>query len=132
MTRITCILTTLLLAGVATFSGHSAEPKKVSELMRRKLEQSQKVLEGVAVGDFGKISRHAEELIEISKAAEWKALKTPQYEVYSNDFRRTAEALIRNAKEKNLDGAALNYVDLTLTCVKCHKHVREIRMARLD
>jgi hypothetical protein len=107
------------------------EPKgKVPELMRRKLEGAQKVLEGVAVKDFSLIAKHAEDLLAISKEAEWKVLKTPSYEIYSNDFRRNAEALIANARNKNLDAAALSYVDLTLTCVKCHKHVREIRMVR--
>lgn len=133
MKRITFVVTVLVLAaGVWSLRGNAAAQKKTEELMRRKLENSQKVLEGVAVNDFAKISKHAEELIDISKTAEWRALKTPQYEMYSNDFRRTAEALIKNAKEKNLDAAALNYVDLTLTCVKCHKHVREVRMTALE
>ena len=30
--------------------------------------------------------------------------------------------------DKNLDGAALSYVDMTLMCVKCHQHVRETKM----
>jgi hypothetical protein len=100
--------------------------------MLKKLQNSQQVLDGLALGDFDKIGKHAEELIRISKAAEFKVLKTPQYEIYSNDFRRNADTLVNMAKGKNLDGAALAYVELTLTCVKCHKHVREVRMARLD
>ena len=40
--------------------------------------------------------------------------------------------MAKNAKAKNLDGAALDYMDLTMTCVKCHKYVRETRMTRLD
>ena len=108
------------------------EPTKTAELMRRKLDNSQKVLEGIAVNDFDKIAKHGEELIFISKQAEWRVLQTPQYELHSNEFRRVAESLIKNAKDKNVDAAALNYVDMTLTCVKCHKHVREIRMTRLD
>jgi hypothetical protein len=100
--------------------------------MHRKLNNAQKVLEGVAMKDFDKISAGAEELIAISKEAEWKVLKTPRYELLSDEFRRNAEALVKNAKEKNLDAAALSYVDMTLACVKCHKHVREVRMVRLD
>ncbi len=126
----------VLALGVAVLSGHGEEPKKdkgkVSDLMRKKLENSQKVLEGVATNDFAMIGKHAEELIAISKEAEWKVLKTPQYELYSNDFRRTADTLTKNAKDKNLDGAALTYVELTLTCVRCHKYVREVRRARND
>ena len=30
------------------------------------------------------------------------------------------------AAEGNLDGAALKYVELTLSCVNCHKHVRSL------
>jgi hypothetical protein len=97
-----------------------------------KLSYSHKVLEGVATRDFKMIADNAEELIAVSKGAEWKVLKTPSYEIHSNDFRRTAEDLIKNARDKNLDAAALNYVDLTLTCVKCHKYVREEKMVRRD
>ena len=115
---------------VPALSGDDRDSKKVSELMHRKLKHAQKVLEGIALGDFDAITKHAEELIQISKAVEWHVVKTPRYEVHSNEFRRAADSLIEKAKEKNLDGAALSYVDLTLTCVRCHKHVRDVRMTR--
>jgi hypothetical protein len=35
--------------------------------------------------------------------------------------------LIRQADKENLDGAALAYVQLTLSCVNCHKVVRDSR-----
>jgi hypothetical protein len=125
------LLALVLLPGAPALSGREADQKgKVAELMRRKLQRAQKVLEGVALRDFEMIAQNAEELVEISKEAQWKVLRTPRYEIYSGDFRRNAEALIANAKDKNLDAAALSYVDLTLTCVKCHKHVREVRMVR--
>lgn len=108
-----------------------AIPKELSDLMRRKLENSQKVLEGIVLNDFGRIAKHSDELILVSKQAEWKVLKTPEYELYSNELRRNATNLIETAKEKNLDGAALAYFELTLTCVKCHKHVRDTRKVRL-
>jgi len=122
----------VLLAEVPWPTGRAAAQKEVNDLMKKKLEQSQKVLEGVALNDFDKIASAAGELMQISKQAEWRVLKTPQYEVHGNEFRKAAEAMIQNAKAKNLDGATLAYVDLTLTCVKCHKHVREVRMTRLD
>lgn len=107
-------------------------PKRVGELMRKKLEQSQKVLEGIAVSDLKAISKHADELIDLSKQTEWRMLKTPQYETNSNEFRRNAENLIKSAKDKNLDAAALSDIELKLTCLRCHKYVREERMLRLD
>jgi len=128
-----------LVIGMPGLVAHGDEPqqepqrldrgiaKELSDLMRRKLDNSQKVLEGIALSDFDMIAKHAEALIAVSKQAQWRVLRTPDYDLYSNDLRRNAEALIHQSKEKNLDGAALAYVDLTLTCVKCHKHVREAR-----
>jgi hypothetical protein len=104
----------------------------VSELMHNKLKHAQKILEGVAVNDFDMIAKHAEELVLLSKKAEWMVFKTPKYELRSNEFRRAAEDLIQNAKQKNLDAAALSYMDMTMSCVRCHKYVRQVRQARLD
>jgi hypothetical protein len=126
------VLTAVLALGLPLVSGHADDPQAVKALMKRKLENAQKVLEGVALNDFDKIGKHADELIAVSKATDWKVLKTAQYELYSNEFRRNAENLGQQAKAKSTDGAALAYVELTLTCVKCHKHVREVRMARGD
>jgi hypothetical protein len=122
----------VLLAGLPMVKGHGDEPTKVQALMKRKLVEAQKVLEGVALNDFDMIAKHANELIAISREAQWKVIKTPDYDMFSTDFRRNANALVKNAKDKNTDAAALSYVDMTLTCVKCHKHVREVRMVRAD
>jgi hypothetical protein len=129
MKRILFVLIALALLVGFPVAASFDKPTKVEELMQRKLARAQKVLEGVAIKDFDLIRKNAEELIAISKEAEWRVITTPRYELYSNEFRRTAEALIGNAKEKNLDAAALSYVDMTLSCVKCHKHVREVKMA---
>jgi hypothetical protein len=132
MKRASYILTLLmLLAGIPALSGHGAEPRKVDEIMKQKLKHAQKVLEGVAIKDFKKINQSAEELLLLAKEEEWKVLRTPAYENYSNEFLRNTQALMKNAKDENLDACALSYVELTLTCVKCHKHVREVRMGRL-
>ena len=121
------------IAGVSHWRSQGQEPSpKVADLMRKKLTHAQKVLEGIAVNNFDQIGRSAEELILISKSAEWRVINSPQYEVHSNGFRRAAESLIEKAKDKNVDGAALAYVDLTLSCVKCHKYVRDTRMTALD
>lgn len=131
----------ILVAGFPVLGGPNQVPKqpaqpdkaKIDTLMKQKLEHAQKVLEGIALNNFDKIAASAEELILISHRAEWKALmKTPEYELNSTDFRRHAQTLVKNAKAKNLDGAALGYVELTMSCVRCHKHVRDVRMGRLE
>ena len=120
----------LLVLAAACIQGD--EPNKLQALMRKKLEHSQKILEGIAVDDCNMIIKHAEDLIDISKDAEWRVVKTPQYEVHSNEFRRTAQTMVQKAREKNIDGATLAYMDMTMNCVKCHKYVREVRMTRTD
>jgi cytochrome c556 len=130
--RSALVTTLVLLAASLTVS--SADDTKLQAgrdlLMKKKLEHAQKLLEGIAIRDFSLIEKHADSLALISKKAEFLALKTPDYTMYSDDFRRNAERATKMAREKNLDGAALAYVQLTMNCVNCHKHVREIRMTR--
>ncbi len=103
---------------------------KVNKLMAMKLQSSQKLLEGIAIGDFKKITRSAEDLIDLTRTEEWLMHKTPRYEMHSNEFRRAAETLIRKAKDKNMDGTTLAFFEMTMSCVRCHQYVREIRDAR--
>lgn len=102
------------------------EPKKPT-VMQRKLSHSQKILEGLAKKDFDAIGKGADGLIECVSEASWKINETEKYVTYSNDFLKRAESLKKAAKNKNIDAAALNYVDMTLTCVKCHEFLREDR-----
>jgi hypothetical protein len=115
----------LALAGpLAPLTGQTGAQKNVLQrLMREKLASGKSLLEGIALADFGKIRSNAEELIRLSNTAEWVILKTPQYALHSNEFRRAAEDIVRKAREKNLEGATLGYMDLVRTCVRCHQYV---------
>jgi hypothetical protein len=137
-------LTLFLGLALPLVSGQGEEPKNrggkpakkgaesISELMRHKLEHSQKILEGITLNNLATVEKNAQELILISKKVEWRVVKTPQYQRYSDEFRQAAEDMITHSKEKNLDAATLSYLQMTLTCVRCHKHVREVRMTRLE
>jgi cytochrome c556 len=54
-------------------------------------------------------------------------LQTPEYHDRSMEFRRSADAMTEAARKKNLEGAALAYVDVTMKCVACHKYVRQVK-----
>ena len=128
------VLMFVLFGGMSAFSGCGPEPmqvpkksndahKELSGLMKRKLENSQKVLEGLAMNNFDKISKHAEELLSLSNEAEWKALRTPEYELFSNDFRRSAKEMIKNANLLTDEGclACLDCCSLsTERAISCH------------
>lgn len=102
---------------------------RLGQLMIDKLRHSQGLLQGIALSDFDKITSSAEELIALSRTAEWFAYKTPRYELHSNAFQRAAEVIVQKAKAKNLDGVVLAYMDLTMSCVRCHQYIREVRDA---
>ena len=103
-----------------------AEPKAgVRKFMRPKLDHAQKVLEGLTLEDYQLISQSAKSLLQLSEAADWQVLPSPEYVRQSAEFQRVANELIRAGDQKNLDSATLAYVQLTMTCVNCHKHVRE-------
>jgi hypothetical protein len=108
------------------------EERKVQELMQHKLEHSHKLLEAITQNDFDQIARHANGLIALSKKAEWRVIQTPRYLQYSDEFQRAAEGLVRDARDKNLDAATLSYVEMTLSCTRCHNYIREVRKVRLD
>ncbi|MBS0260781.1 MAG: hypothetical protein JSS02_02395 [Planctomycetes bacterium] len=106
-------------------------PKKVAMklFMRKKLEASQNILEGLAVEDFDMIATGARQLKTTSAAAEFMVVNDPMYAQHADEFRRIADKLEKSAKEKRLDGATLAYVDMTMSCVECHKFVRNILLA---
>ena len=122
------VLTLILTAVVA----HEIYAQIRNQLMIDKLQNAQKLLEGIALGKFDKIEKHANELVRISKTAEWlNAHKAPRYELFSSEFQRSADEIAKKAKEKNMDGVTLAYFDLTRSCVRCHQHIRDVRDARL-
>ncbi|MBP3955166.1 hypothetical protein J8F10_07715 [Gemmata sp. G18] len=116
-------------------TGRAVDPPKPKDeskkptVMQRKLAHAQRVLEGLATNDFKKIDVGADGLIECVKDSTWKINETDKYLLYSNEFLRRSEGLKKAAKDKNTDAAALAYVDLTLTCVRCHQHLREERIS---
>ncbi|MBX9787425.1 MAG: hypothetical protein K2Y37_00790 [Pirellulales bacterium] len=124
-----------LLASVAVVGqqpGEDLEPNRVGKFMRAKLEHAERLLEGLTTEDFDMLVRESQALVLLSEAAEWQVLETADYAAESSEFRRAADGLKKAARDKNLDAAALRYVDLTLKCVHCHKYVRSVRLANLN
>jgi len=97
--------------------------------MRKKLAASQSVLEGLVVEDFDLIAEGAKQLKATAGAAEFMAFNDPLYIEQADDFKRVVNKLAVAAKEKRLDGATLGYMDMTMRCVECHKHVRNAPIA---
>jgi hypothetical protein len=102
------------------------KPNDVAIFMRAKLGHAQLVLEGLALADYELIERGSHDLALASQASSWQVLQTEDYARQSREFRRACESLRSAAKDKNLDGAALAWMEVTLKCIQCHKYVRDV------
>jgi hypothetical protein len=109
--------------------GDEQPARSRAEFMRLKLEYSKKVLEGLTLENFDAIINSARSLKRLSEAAEWEVPTIPDadnYVRYTGEFQRIADELVGKARDKNIDGATLSYLRLTMNCVNCHKYVRQV------
>jgi len=101
----------------------------VRPFMRMKLEASTKVLEGLTTENFLMISEGAEKLKKMSTEERWRVRHDVLYCQYSAEFTQRVENLQEKANAHNIDGATLAWVECTMSCVRCHNHVRGIKLA---
>jgi hypothetical protein len=125
--------TVLIGIGTIQLSDASAKPaeKPVEQFMRQKLTHSQDILEGLVTEDFEQIAKAAAEMRTLSQAAEWQVLRTPTYDLFSREFQAACDQLEKSAKEQNSDGASLAWIKVTMTCLSCHKHVKNAKIAQV-
>jgi hypothetical protein len=101
--------------------------EKTKMLMHRKLECSQKILEALVLNDLDTASKKSKELLEIRKDPVFKAFKTKDYELWSDEFSKSAQDIIKAAEDKNLEAAKLSYLGMTMTCFHCHTYTRDMK-----
>ena len=98
--------------------------QELSDFMHRKLDALNKILEGLVTEDTDLVRVGAEVLAQMSAAEKWQVSNNVMYLQFSKEFQRNAEKLVDAAKEKNLDRAALRWMDTTMSCIECHRFVR--------
>lgn len=123
-----CSVTILAVATPARAADEDEE--KASFWMKKKLEYTDQVLEALTSEDFEQISKSARTMNNLGYLERWVRSGSPEYRRQLRIFQSANKQLIEMADEKNLDGAALAYVQLTLSCVNCHKHVRDTAQAK--
>ncbi|MCA9072391.1 MAG: hypothetical protein KDA84_25880, partial [Planctomycetaceae bacterium] len=116
---VTGVLSTIYLRG-----DDPTHAKKNAKLMEKKLALSQEFLPALANEDFTQMKKTAEALSKLAKQ-QWIENDTPEYQAQLKDFWVVVDGIGTSAKEKNLDEATLGYVQMTISCVKCHKTLRK-------
>jgi hypothetical protein len=121
-----CAVLTLLIAVlILRAEDKQAEKKPASFWMKKKFEYAEKVLEGIAKADFPEIEANARSMSALSSIEEFVRGRDETYAHHFKAFDHATKALMRHSQDENLDGAALAYMELTLSCVNCHKHLRD-------
>jgi hypothetical protein len=102
------------------------EPAKEASIwMRQKVQASQAVLSGLARADFQAIGQNAAAMGVMEYFEKWQQADSPDYRTQLRLFEFADRELIRAAREKNIDAATLAFNQLTVSCVNCHKIVRD-------
>jgi len=116
----------IVTAGIlATARGQDRHDR--AEFMQEKLRHSKDILEGLTREDYSQIRKGACALKSMNESHEWAGRSRPEavrFRLYSLEFEELLEQLIAKADQKNIDGATLAYLRLTMNCVNCHKELR--------
>jgi hypothetical protein len=105
----------------------AARQEKSSIWMKKKLELSQNILAGLTESDFEKIRANAEAMGFLGYLEKWVRADRPDYKRQISHFEFANQELIRQARDENVEGATLAYTQLTVSCVQCHKIVRDVK-----
>ncbi|MCX7407011.1 MAG: hypothetical protein NTZ32_02915 [Planctomycetales bacterium] len=82
----------------------------LSAFMRKKLDASSQILEGLTAENAEPTKQGAKTLIELRKVEKWNILSDPEY---SLDFRSNAKKRVEATEKDNFDNAALQWFATT-------------------
>jgi hypothetical protein len=121
-----------LAFGAMQQNGNQQKVKDASSLdpfMQLKLVHSKDILEGLATEDFEMIAKGAQSLTALSLESSWNVYTTEKYLQQSSDFRQSLKIIKEGAHEKNIDRAALGYLNMTVQCLECHRYLKTTQTA---
>ena len=115
----------ILLLPVAMAAEDKKEKNEPSFWMKQKLTYAQEMLNGLAVEDFELLTKNALAMQALDKIEFFVRQKPEGYRTQLKTFQFSVNELVRNAEDKNLDGATLAFTQMTISCVNCHKELRK-------
>lgn len=98
---------------------------ELQKFMRKKLDASNKILEGLTTENSGLVKEGADDLATMCDAEQWRISKDVMYRQFSEDFQRATRSLGESAKASDLDKALIRWMDVTMQCIDCHRFVRD-------
>lgn len=101
------------------------ETEKFDFWMNVKLVESQKLFAALAQADFPTLLESGQRLKAVSGLEGFVRRKTPGYRTQLKTFEFSVDEILRQAEAENIEGVTLGFQQLTLSCVHCHKQLRE-------
>jgi len=102
------------------------EQQYESVWMKRKLQMSQQIMEGLTRGDLNAVVTSARGMRALSKIEGWaRRSDTREYRRQLKFFDQANAEVMKQAQDDNLNGATLAFTQMTLSCVACHQHLRD-------
>ena len=100
--------------------------------MEAKLLYSKALFEGIVTEDYKQVEDNAKKLHALSQSADWRIRQTTEYQRFTREFARQAKSIEKAAKSKNVDAATLGYLQMTMSCVNCHRQMKGSEQASVD
>lgn len=122
---ICCLAIGMGCLSVARGQEPAGKNQPTSFWMQKKLEYSKNILGGIATADFDVIVKNGEAMRRLSAIEGLMRRQAPGYNKQLQLFEDAADEIIRQGNKDNVDGVALAFTQLTISCVSCHKQLRE-------
>jgi hypothetical protein len=100
----------------------AARQSPVEALMKAKAGYAHRLLDAVVLGDLETVRDQAFRLKAVAETADWNVMDTPEYVRETESFLDAVNRL-HTAAGEGVESAALAYVQVTLSCVHCHRYV---------
>ena len=126
MTSIGRLALLLFIIAQATAQGQGPA---VDRLMQKKLVVTQKILEAVVTSSWSDLEARSRDLQDLTNDPAWRVLTAPEYATHSNRFRLSLRALHDAAAKRDLEATPKAYIDVTLSCIECHRYLARSRIA---
>ena len=129
--NITLTSSAAVLLVAITSGAASAQTVRLNQVMRSKLEHSQKILEAVVTSNWQLLDAQTKEMARVTRDPAWSVLQFPEYVRHSAAFLRATDDLAEAARLRDLEGASLGFVALATSCVSCHRYIARSRIVSL-
>src|SRR5262245_43309102 len=124
LTKLAAVLALIAIACSLWAAESRSKRASTQSFMRMKLAWSQSVLEGLTLENFDKVSQNAIRMRNMTQSNVWVIMRQPNYMTHTTNFQKRVDALYMAAVDKKLDAATEAYLQVTRSCVECHRLVR--------